>query len=276
MTQQQQFARSPLAAALTLATAALLYSPATTAQTPPASAASEAVSDRVKKDAAGPLYWIRLNAQKSDASGTKTAPRITEVRTEPRAPRAAPTQATATVAAPTTPPVRSTTAVAASLGYLPAEASVRDAAASSAAAQVTPAAAEAAPNTAATLSPNGVAGAGMVAPSVPGAAEVARATAAAASTAAATDEDDPDDQPLALMKAEEPEFPANMMRKLRKGTVQVRFEVQADGTVANASVLQTSHRSLNEAAISAVSGWRFQPVRSPRSAVVDLGFDLDG
>lgn len=274
---QQQFARSPLAAALTLATAALLYSPATKAQTPPAPAASEAVSDRVKKDAAGPLYWIRLNAQKSDASGTKAAPRITEVRTEPRAPRAAPTQATATVAAPTTPPVRSTTAVAASLGYLPAEASARDAAASSSAAtQVNPAAAEAAPNTAATASPAGVAGAGMVAPSGPGAAEVARAAAAATSTAAATEEEDPDDQPLALMKAEEPEFPANMMRKLRKGTVQVRFEVQADGSVANASVLQTSHRSLNEAAISAVSGWRFQPVRSPRSAVVDLGFDLDG
>lgn len=273
-TMTQQFARSPLAAALTLATTAFLYAPAATAQTPPAPAASEAVSDRVKKDAAGPLYWIRLNAQKSDAPGTKAAPRITEVRTEPRVLRAAPlpAQATATVAPPTTPPVRSTTAVAASLGYLPAEASARDAAASgSDAPQVNTAAAEAAPNTAATASPAGVAGAGTVAPSGPGAAEAARAAATAAAT-----EDDPDDQPLALMKAEEPEFPANMMRKLRKGTVQVRFEVQADGTVANAAVLQTSHRSLNEAAISAVNGWRFQPVRSPRSAVVDLGFDLDG
>jgi TonB family protein len=56
----------------------------------------------------------------------------------------------------------------------------------------------------------------------------------------------------------------------------VRFEVQLDGRVANASVVQTTSRSLNDAALEAVRSWRFQPVRAPRSAVVDLGFDLDG
>jgi TonB family protein len=85
-----------------------------------------------------------------------------------------------------------------------------------------------------------------------------------------------DDAPLALISGAEPEFPAIVVRKLRKGTVQVRFEVQLDGRVSNASVVQTTSRSLNDAALEAVSSWRFQPVRAPRSAVVDLGFDLDG
>jgi TonB family protein len=270
MMTQQLFARSRLAAVAGLALASVAFQPAAHAQAAPSPADPEAVSDRVKKDAAGPLYWIRLNAQKADAASTRVAPRITEVRSEPRAARAAPP-----AAAPANPPVRSTTAVAASLGHLPAAAgaTARDPAAS-AAGLTQPMATEAAPGVAAAGAAAGAAGAGLAAPAGVGAAHLTRAATEA--QAAADSVDEPDDQPLALLKAEEPTFPVNVMRKVRKGTVQVRFEVQADGSVADVTVVQTSHRGLNDAAIEAVGAWRFQPVRSPRSAVVDLGFDLDG
>lgn len=272
-TMTQQFARSPLAAALSLAMAALTFQSTAQAQSAPAPAAPEVVSDRVKKDAAGPLYWIRLNAQKADAA-TKPAPRITEVRVE--RPAARPAAAPAAVASTQAPsngggssvassgPALSSSAGHVASGGAPDGGQGRELATLLPNASAAPAGAGAAGGGAAA----GAAGAGLVAPSGPSAAEAARAATEPA--------DDPDDQPLALVKAEEPEFPASVMRKLRKGTVQVRFEVQADGTVANASIVQTTHRSLNDAAIEAVTGWRFQPVRSPRGAVVDLGFDLDG
>jgi TonB family protein len=267
---QQPFTRHPLAATLGMAMASLMFQPVARAQSAPAPAASEAVSDRVKKDAAGPLYWIRLNAQKADAA-TKPAPRITEVRAERPAPR--PAAAPAAVASTQAPSNGGGTSVASS-GPAPASGgnvasgSMPDGGQGRDLATLLPNASAAPAGAAGGGAATGAAGAGLVAPSGPSAAEAARAAAEPA--------DEPDDQPLALVKADEPEFPAIVMRKLRKGTVQVRFEVQADGTVANASVVQTSHRSLNEAAIEAVNGWRFQPVRSPRSAVVDLGFDLYG
>lgn len=263
---QQPFTRRPLAAALGMAMASLMFLPTAWAQSAPAPAASEAVSDRVKKDAAGPLYWIRLNAQKADAA-TKPAPRITEVRAERPAPR--PAAAPAAVASTQAPSNGGGTSVASS-GPAPASGgnvasgSTPDGGQGRELATLLPNASAAPAGAGAGGTAAGAAGAGLVAPSGPSATETARAA------------DEPDDEPLALLKGEEPAFPANAVRKLRKGTVQVRFEVQADGTVANTSIVQTSHRSLNEAAIEAVNGWRFQPVRSPRSAVVDLGFDLDG
>jgi protein TonB len=122
----------------------------------------------------------------------------------------------------------------------------------------------AAPNSAA-AGLAGTVGAAMVAPSASTAADAARAATAAAEA----------EEPLALVKADEPEFPIIVMRRVRKGNVQVRFDVQPDGSVANATVVQTSARSLNDAALEAVRAWQFKPVSSPRGAIVDLGFDLD-
>jgi len=238
---------------------------------PAASAAGPAdpsVSDRVKKDAASPLYWIRLNAQKNDTAPAKPAPRIVEVR--PAAP------ATNTAAAPRPAPSAPTPSgggtVVATNGGGAAPASTGG---SSHAASATSAPVEATSTLSAPL-PLGsggatagvAAGAGLAAPSGASAATEAARTATAPV-------EEPDDTPLALVKANEPEFPTTVMRRLRKGNVQVRFEVQPDGSVANPTVVQTTNRTLNEAALEAVTAWRFQPVRSPRSAVVDLGFDLD-
>jgi len=73
----------------------------------------------------------------------------------------------------------------------------------------------------------------------------------------------------------EPEFPASLMRTLRKGMVQVAFTVQPDGSVAQAHVVSASNARLGPAAVATVSQWRFQPVRHAQEAVVDLGFNLD-
>src|SRR5689334_10580960 len=81
--------------------AALLSAPLAHAQTAPPATPETNVSDRVKKDAASPLYWIRLNAQKNDSTAApKAAPRIAEIR--PVAPpKPAPAAAPATTAAAT-------------------------------------------------------------------------------------------------------------------------------------------------------------------------------
>ena len=65
------------------------------------------------------------------------------------------------------------------------------------------------------------------------------------------------------------------MRMLHKGSVQVRFEVQPDGTVARTEVVRTTSARLNRAAVDAVAQWRFQPLRHAQTGIVDLGFNLD-
>lgn len=268
MTPMTQLVRRLAAAGPTLILAALLFHPFARAQTAPAPASpagggssssssnEPSISERVKKDAAGPLYWIRLNAQKADSPPARPAPRIAEIRPARPAPSPAGggggANPIAAVGSPGATPSSTGAAVSS-----PAEAS----------------AVLAAPGPLAAPDPSaampGAVAAGLVAPAASSATDAAHA----ATTPPAPEETE---EPLALLKALEPDFPAHSMRRLRKGTVQVRFEVQPDGSVSNATVVQTTHRSLNDAALEAVSGWQFKPVPSARSAVVDLGFDLDG
>lgn len=245
----------------------------------PAAPADPSISDRVKKDAASPLYWIRLNAQKTDTGGSaKPAPRIVEVKPVAVAPRPAPAPA----------PAGGGGAVAASAGAPPSAVANPAAAAAATTAANTSTAAAHGPTPAPTAAPpsttaaapaanaqvTGGAAAGLAAGAGLAAPSAANAATEAARTATAPVEE-PDDSPLALIKADEPEFPITVMRRLRKGTVQVRFDVMTDGSVGNVTVVGTTHRSLNEAAIEAVNTWRFQPIRASRTAIVDLGFDLD-
>lgn len=95
--------------------------------------------------------------------------------------------------------------------------------------------------------------------------------AAAAPTPASVEED----EVLYAIHKSEPEFPANLMRTLRKGMVQVAFTVQPDGSVAQPRVLSSTHPRLAQTAVATVSQWRFQPLRHAQDAVVDLGFNLD-
>ena len=60
------------------------------------------------------------------------------------------------------------------------------------------------------------------------------------------------------------------MRRLRKGEVEVKFEVGPDGVVDVVTVMKTTHASLNAAAIEAVRQWRFKPTPKGHTALVDL------
>jgi len=86
-----------------------------------------------------------------------------------------------------------------------------------------------------------------------------------------------DDAPQGLVALAQPapQFPINMMRTLRRGTVQVRFSVMTDGSVADIEVLNTTSPRLNAAALSAIGQWRFQPISKVQTGAVEVGFNLD-
>jgi TonB family protein len=83
------------------------------------------------------------------------------------------------------------------------------------------------------------------------------------------------DAPLVLDVGIEPEFPALLTRRLRKGSVQVRLVVKPDGSVAEAEVVASSHPRLNEPALAAMRRWVFVPPGRTRQATAEVAFDLD-
>jgi len=87
--------------------------------------------------------------------------------------------------------------------------------------------------------------------------------------------EDETEEPLVLKAQVDPEFPGGLMRNLRKGTVQVKFTVQPDGTVGSTEVVKSTHARLNTAAMAAVKQWRFEPLRHAQLGIVELGFNLD-
>ena len=87
--------------------------------------------------------------------------------------------------------------------------------------------------------------------------------------------EDDTEEPLVLKAQVDPEFPGGLMRNLRKGTVQVKFTVQPDGTVGSTEVVKTTHARLNTAAMTAVKQWRFEPLHHAQLGIVELGFNLD-
>ncbi|MFZ2986949.1 TonB family protein, partial [Ideonella sp.] len=93
--------------------------------------------------------------------------------------------------------------------------------------------------------------------------------------AAAPEPEDLSPPLLSMLPGTEPSLPDSLMRKMRRGSVQVKVDVGVDGRVASASVEQSSHPRLENPAIEAVRSVRFQPVLRPASAVINLEFDLD-
>lgn len=112
-------------------------------------------------------------------------------------------------------------------------------------------------------------------PALPAAPHSDVAALAPATTPATIPDPDPDDDALELLQQVAPNFPRAVMLDLRKGSVQVRFKVRPDGSVAEPVVLRSTHPRLNSAAIAAVVQWRFRAVRGLHEAAVELGFNLD-
>ena len=71
------------------------------------------------------------------------------------------------------------------------------------------------------------------------------------------------DGPLASIVRVQPAYPAQPLSRGIEGWVLVEFDVRPDGSVANAFVVESSNRSFERSALSAVHKFRFKP------AVVD-------
>lgn len=226
---------------------------------PPAPSGEMSAAERAKRDADKVFHWIMIHSDKPrKAKGEPKSEPKPEARPEAKA-DARRDDKDKPVAAPVATAARPARAEAAAApapkGGEPAKADAAAAATTVAAPHKLPAAGELAKTS--------------------NADAASRQVASVPPTPAAAPADDDEDIALVPVRQTEPEFPASVMRQLRKGLVQVRFDVQADGTVAKAEVVKTTHRRLNDTAIDAVSQWRFQPVRKTQTAVVELGFNLD-
>jgi protein TonB len=67
------------------------------------------------------------------------------------------------------------------------------------------------------------------------------------------------DGPLVAMIRVEPTYPARAAASGLEGFVTVRFDVNPDGSVSNITVLESSHRIFETAAIKATRKFRFRP-----------------
>ena len=263
MTELRIVARSVLLLAGALACAGALAQ----ASAPADAGSSASAADRAQKQADRTLYWIRVLAEKPAPKAAAARPATAA------APQTPATQAAAT-------PVRTTTATAAAESR-PVQQKL--------ASVVTPV-----PSEIATTNQVAAAPPAATAPSVPlpgnstatssGGLDTQPAVAAGLAAPALTPpEVDVPSQPeieepdpgLIMTKSADPQFPMATMRRLRKGEVEVKFEVGADGQVDVVSVVRTTNPGLNNAALDAVRQWQFKPTPRGHTAVVDLAFDLD-
>ncbi|REK24020.1 MAG: TonB family protein [Planctomycetota bacterium] len=77
-----------------------------------------------------------------------------------------------------------------------------------------------------------------------------------------------DQLPQKLPNNPPPLYPADALRGRWEGRVMIRVTVTTDGTVRNASIYRSSGwRSLDAAALGAVTNWRFSPARRAGQAV---------
>jgi len=78
---------------------------------------------------------------------------------------------------------------------------------------------------------------------------------------------------LQLADYVEPVLPERVRRRLQAdGEVVVQFTVNADGSVADASVRSSSDRALDAISLEAVRQWRYRPVASAQTHAVQLVF----
>ena len=240
----------------------------TLAQVIAPSAAASAAAEKAQKETDRTMYWIRVLAATPAAKPAAPKPAAPAPAPAPvqQAKAPAPERAKVAAATPAPAPVAASTQSAVDAANA-APAPVVVAAAPSLAAAT--GAAGGGKNTAmstggldASVSSGSLAG-GIAAPSV---------APATIDVPVAEEEPDPG---LIMIKSADPEFPIASMRRLRKGEVEVKFEVGPDGVVDVVTVMKTTNQSLNAAAVAAVKQWRFKPTPRGHTAMVDLAFNLD-
>jgi len=220
---------------------------------PPTSAAASA-AERAQKESDRTMYWIRVLAVKP--APTKAAP-------APKPVVAAPAQAARPAKEAREKPkgVDASTPVATN--------TVTDSAkfaAPGAVAQPAPLAQALGGDAPDATPPSGIAdnvAAAVPVGAVPGQPDVALPAAA---------EPDPG---LVNVKLVQPDFPFEVVQRMHKGSVKVRFEVEPGGTVVEAAVVESSNPRLNNAALAAVKQWRYQPTPNIHIALVNLVFNID-
>ncbi len=238
-------------------------STATMAQVVAPSAAASAAADKAQRETDRTMYWIRVLAA-TPAPKAAAAPRPVAAAAPQTKVAAAPAPERVRVAA-ATPSTTSVSTSADTANAMPTSVVVAAppaAAAPSLAAAIGNASAMTTGGVDAGVSSAGVAGS-LVAPS---------ASAPQIDVPVAEEEADPG---LIMTKSADPQFPIATMRRLRKGEVEVKFEVGADGVVDVVTVMKTTSPSLNAAAVEAVRQWRFKATPKGHTALVDLAFNLD-
>ncbi len=230
---------SSLRGALLLA--CVLACTAASAQTAPRPSAAASAAERAQKETDRTMYWIRVLADKP--SPTKAA--AAAVASPAPAPRPV-----AAVARPAPEPREKLRLAAATTPDVPGVAPDPSALSSGNADNVAAAVA---------------ATAALVAPSV---------TMPVLDIAAPPPPEEADPG-LVKVKTVDPDFPTGVVRRLHKGHVEVRFEVEPGGTVVDAAVVDSSHAGLNNAAVQAIRQWRFKPAPRSHVALVNLVFDID-
>ena len=234
----------------------------TMAQAVAPSAAASAAADKAQKETDRTMYWIRVLAStptpKAAAAkpAAAPAPQAKVAAAPERVKVAAATPSPTQVAADTANAAPSAVVVAAPAAAAPSLAAATGTAGTGNSTAMTTGGLDAGVSTA------GIAG-GIAAPSV---------AAPQIDVPVAEEEPDPG---LIMIKSADPEFPIATMRRLRKGEVEVKFEVGPDGVVDVVTVMKTTNASLNSAAVEAVRQWRFKPTPKGHTALVDLAFNLD-
>jgi TonB family protein len=108
------------------------------------------------------------------------------------------------------------------------------------------------------------------------ASAVLLASAAPAARSEPADSRDADDGAvLVTVDRAEPEWDDELLRRLRKGRVVVRFHVAQDGYLSRIEIVESTSPRLTGPAMAAVMQWRFEPIAEPRVATAEFGFDVD-
>ena len=220
------------------------------AQSAPQSAAAASAAERAQRETDRTMYWIRVLATKPAVAKAPPAP-------TPAVAIAAPAPKPVAAVAPPARPAADTRDKVKVAATRNANAPVQVALAD-------PAPAPDAPYPSALSTPSADKAAASGTPlAMPTPPEAAPPVAA---------EEDPG---LSQIKSVQPDFPTMVVKRVRKGNVEVRFEVEPGGTVSEAVVVDSSNHKLDAAAIEAIKQWRFKPTPMYHTAAVNLVFDID-